>query len=65
MAHWLMKSEPEVYSINNLAQEGSTLWDGIRNYQARNYMRSMKIGDRAFFYHSNTSPHNAGRRSIR
>ena len=54
--HWLMKSEPEVYGINHLAQEGSTLWDGIRNYQARNYMRSMKIGDRAFFYHSNTSP---------
>jgi predicted RNA-binding protein with PUA-like domain len=51
-----MKSEPEVYGIANLAQEGTTLWDGIRNYQARNYMRSMKIGDRAFFYHSNSSP---------
>jgi predicted RNA-binding protein with PUA-like domain len=54
--HWLMKSEPEVYSIDHLAQEGTTLWDGIRNYQARNYMRSMRLGDRAFFYHSNCSP---------
>lgn len=51
-----MKSEPEVYSINDLAKDVTTLWDGIRNYQARNYMRSMQIGDRAFFYHSNTSP---------
>jgi len=54
--HWLMKSEPEAYSIAALEQEGSTLWDGIRNYQARNYMRAMQVGDRAFFYHSNTSP---------
>ncbi|MFN9623698.1 MAG: EVE domain-containing protein [Cyanobacteriota bacterium] len=54
--HWLMKSEPEVYSIQDLEREGSTLWDGIRNYQARNYMRSMSVGDRAFFYHSNCSP---------
>lgn len=51
-----MKSEPEVYSIEDLAREGNTLWDGIRNYQARNFMRSMRIGDRAFFYHSNCSP---------
>lgn len=55
-SHWLMKSEPEVYSIDDLAREGTTLWDGIRNYQARNYMRSMQIGDRAFFYHSNSTP---------
>jgi predicted RNA-binding protein with PUA-like domain len=55
-SHWLMKSEPDVYGIDDLAREGTTLWDGIRNYQARNYMRSMQIGDRAFFYHSNTSP---------
>lgn len=54
--HWLMKSEPEVYSIEDLAREGSTLWDGIRNYQARNYMRTMQVGDRAFFYHSNKTP---------
>ena len=51
--HWLMKSEPEVYGIDRLASEGTTLWDGIRNYQARNFMRSMKIGDMGFFYHSN------------
>jgi predicted RNA-binding protein with PUA-like domain len=56
MAWWLMKSEPDVYGIDKLEQEKSTLWDGIRNYQARNFMRSMQIGDLAFFYHSNTNP---------
>ncbi|MBW0173145.1 MAG: EVE domain-containing protein [Vulcanococcus sp.] len=56
MAHWLMKSEPDVYGIEHLQREGTTLWDGIRNYQARNFMRSMQIGDRAFFYHSNAKP---------
>jgi predicted RNA-binding protein with PUA-like domain len=56
MAYWLMKSEPDVYGIQHLQQEGSTLWDGIRNYQARNFMRSMAIGDQAFFYHSNAKP---------
>ena len=56
MAHWLMKSEPDVYGIDHLEREGTTLWDGIRNYQARNYMRTMAIGDRAFFYHSNAKP---------
>jgi predicted RNA-binding protein with PUA-like domain len=56
MAHWLMKSEPDVYGIHHLEAEGSTLWDGIRNYQARNFMRAMVPGDLAFFYHSNTSP---------
>jgi predicted RNA-binding protein with PUA-like domain len=56
MAWWLMKSEPEVYGIDHLAAEGTTLWDGIRNYQARNFMRSMAEGDWAFFYHSNASP---------
>ena len=56
MAHWLMKSEPDVYGIHHLKAEGSTLWDGIRNYQARNFMRSMAVADRAFFYHSNASP---------
>ena len=54
--YWLMKSEPNAYSIKDLQKEEETLWDGIRNYQARNYMRSMKIGDQAFFYHSNTKP---------
>ena len=51
-----MKSEPEAYGIDDLRREGSTLWDGIRNYQARNFMRSMEVGDRAFFYHSNAKP---------
>tara|TARA_B100000965_G_scaffold96547_1_gene78881 strand:- start:283 stop:750 length:468 start_codon:yes stop_codon:yes gene_type:complete len=54
--YWLMKSEPDAYSIKDLRNEKETLWDGIRNYQARNFMRSMKIGDQAFFYHSNTKP---------
>jgi len=56
VAFWLMKSEPEAYGIDDLRREGSTLWDGIRNYQARNFMRSMAIGDQAFFYHSNCKP---------
>ncbi|MCP9775190.1 EVE domain-containing protein [Cyanobium sp. HWJ4-Hawea] len=56
MAYWLMKSEPDVYGISHLQAEGTTLWDGIRNYQARNFMRSMAVGDQAFFYHSNTKP---------
>ena len=56
MAYWLMKSEPEVYGIDHLQREGTTLWDGIRNYQARNFMRAMQIGDQAFFYHSNSKP---------
>lgn len=56
MAFWLMKSEPDVYGIHDLKAEGSTLWDGIRNYQARNFMRAMEPGDLAFFYHSNAKP---------
>ena len=54
--YWLMKSEPDAYSLEDLKKEKSTLWDGIRNYQARNFMRSMAIGDKAFFYHSNCNP---------
>jgi predicted RNA-binding protein with PUA-like domain len=54
MTCWLMKSEPDVYSIDDLARDGREKWDGIRNYQARNMMRDdMKIGDEIFFYHSN------------
>ena len=53
---WLMKSEPDAYSIDNLKEDGVTLWDGIRNYQARNFMRKMAIGDKVFFYHSNCKP---------
>lgn len=55
--YWLMKSEPEAYSIDDLKKEGWTHWDGIRNYQARNTMRDdMKVGDGVLFYHSNTKP---------
>ncbi len=54
MNYWLMKSEPDVFSIDNLKQVRVEPWDGIRNYQARNFMRDdMRIGDQAFFYHSN------------
>jgi len=56
VAYWLMKSEPDVYGIDHLQREQTTLWDGIRNYQARNFMRTMAIGDQAFFYHSNCKP---------
>ena len=51
-----MKSEPDVYGIHHLEEEKTTLWDGIRNYQARNFMRTMTVGDQAFFYHSNCKP---------
>jgi predicted RNA-binding protein with PUA-like domain len=54
MRYWLMKSEPDAYSIDDLARDKTTPWTGVRNYQARNFMRDqMKIGDRVFFYHSN------------
>lgn len=57
MNYWLMKSEPDVYSIDDLARDGQTMWDGVRNYQARNFMRDqMKSGDLVFFYHSNADP---------
>lgn len=52
-SHWLMKSEPNKYSYQQLERDGRTVWDGVRNNQAAIYLRSMKIGDRAFFYHSN------------
>ena len=52
-AHWLVKSEPFEYSWDDLVKDGSTYWDGVRNYQARNNLREMKVGDYAFFYHSN------------
>jgi predicted RNA-binding protein with PUA-like domain len=56
MNYWLMKSEPAVYSITDLQRDRETLWDGVRNYQARNFLRSMQPGDLAFFYHSNANP---------
>ena len=55
-SYWLMKSEPDAYSIDDLKKDNVTLWDGIRNYQARNFMRKMNIGDKVFFYHSNCKP---------
>jgi predicted RNA-binding protein with PUA-like domain len=56
MSYWLMKSEPDVFGIDRLQREQTTIWDGVRNYQARNFLKSMEVGDRAFFYHSNTNP---------
>lgn len=52
-AYWLLKSEPSKYGFEDLARDGKTVWDGVRNNQAAIYLRSMKIGDRGFFYHSN------------
>ncbi|MCX7876811.1 MAG: EVE domain-containing protein [Melioribacteraceae bacterium] len=57
--YWLMKSEPDVFSIDDLAKSKNqtTYWDGVRNYQARNFIRDeMKIGDKVIFYHSNSKP---------
>lgn len=55
--YWLIKSEPEVYSIDDLEKDKQIFWDGVRNYQARNFMRDeMKKGDMVIFYHSNTEP---------
>jgi predicted RNA-binding protein with PUA-like domain len=52
-----MKSEPDVYSITDLQRDGTTCWDGVRNYQARNFMRDdMQVGDGVLFYHSNSQP---------
>lgn len=57
MAYWLMKSEPDVYGIDDLKRDKLEPWDGIRNYQVRNMFRDqMKVGDLAFFYHSNCKP---------
>ena len=57
MNYWLIKSEPEAYSIDDLEADGTEHWDGIRNYQARNFMRDdMKVGDKVLFYHSNCKP---------
>jgi predicted RNA-binding protein with PUA-like domain len=53
MAYWLVKSEPSVYSWDNLVAEKQTCWSGIRNYAARLHMRNMKKGDEVLFYHSN------------
>jgi predicted RNA-binding protein with PUA-like domain len=52
MPHWLMKSEPSVFSIDDLKRLRRETWDGVRNYQARNYLRQMAVGDEVLFYHS-------------
>ncbi len=54
MRYWLVKSEPSVYSWEQFCQDGSTYWDGVRNYQARNNLRAMRVGDQVLYYHSNT-----------
>ena len=58
MSYWLIKCEPDVFSIRDLAKarNKTTHWEGVRNYQARNFLRAMKKGDRALFYHSNATP---------
>ncbi len=53
MNFWLIKSEPDVYGYQKLESEGTGTWDGVRNYQARNNLRAMKLGDLCLFYHSN------------
>jgi len=52
MADWLMKTEPEAYSFEQLQKDGKTVWDGVRNFQARNNLKLMKVDDRVFIYHS-------------
>jgi predicted RNA-binding protein with PUA-like domain len=54
--YWLMKSEPDVYSIADLEKQKVGTWEGVRNYQARNHMRAMQAGDLALFYHSSATP---------
>lgn len=56
MSNWLIKSEPSVYSIADLKRDGSSAWEGVRNYQARNYLKAMKKGDQLLFYHSVDKP---------
>ena len=53
MKYWILKSEPDVYSYDDLVKQGKGTWDGVRNYTARNNLKEMKVGDKAFFYHSN------------
>jgi predicted RNA-binding protein with PUA-like domain len=52
MNYWLVKSEPNSYAWNDLRKVSEDIWDGVRNYQARNFMKEMKLGDQVFFYHS-------------
>lgn len=54
MHYWLLRSEPDAYSWDDLVRDGATEWNGVRNYTARNFLKEMQSGDRALFYHSNT-----------
>ncbi|MGE0158416.1 MAG: EVE domain-containing protein [Gemmatimonadales bacterium] len=54
--YWLMKSEPDVYSIDDLERDGSTAWEGVRNFKARNNLKAMEVGDEVLFYHSSANP---------
>ena len=54
MQYWMLRSEPDAYSWDDLVRDGATEWNGVRNYTARNFIKEMQPGDRAFFYHSNT-----------
>jgi predicted RNA-binding protein with PUA-like domain len=56
MAHWLVKTEPDVFSIDDFARSKVTDWTGVRNYQARNFLRSMAVGEEVLVYHSNAQP---------
>jgi predicted RNA-binding protein with PUA-like domain len=56
MRYWLYKSEPQAYGIDDLRREKTTVWDGVRNYQARNHLIAAEVGDLVFFYHSSTTP---------
>ncbi len=56
MQYWIFKSEPESFGIDHLKRARTTVWDGVRNYQARNYLRAAKVDDLAFFYHSKVQP---------
>jgi predicted RNA-binding protein with PUA-like domain len=54
MRYWILRSEPDAYSWDDLVRDGATEWNGVRNYTARNFLKEMAPGDRALFYHSNT-----------
>lgn len=60
MNYWLIKTEPETFSWNDLERDGTAIWDGVRNYQARNNLRKMKTGDHLLFYHSGKQPEIVG-----
>ena len=60
MSYWLLKSEPSSYSWSQLVKDGRTAWSGVRNHQAANNLKAMKVGDRAFFYHSGAGPEIVG-----